>query len=41
MLAQHGDSIPSANTSVSSLVSLLNDKSKLFSLTFFSLLLVN
>ena len=37
MLAQRGESIPSVNTSVSSLVSLLNDKSKLLSLAFCSL----
>ena len=40
MLAQRGESIPSVNTSVSSLVSLLNDKSKLLS-GFFPLFLVS
>ena len=35
MLAQRGDSIPPANTSMSSLVSLLNDKSELLSVASF------
>ena len=35
MLAQLGDSIPPVNTSMSSLVSLLNDKSELPSVAFF------